>query len=81
MGVKGLLDLDRAAHVERDFDDDQVLGTGHAAVRWVCNDLVTLKTAQDMKPVVRRDVRVRDERVMNAVGDPAKIVADLVFGA
>jgi len=80
-GVKRLLTSSVPSRIERDLDDDHVLGTSHAAVRWVCNDLVTFETNEEVEAAVRRNVRVRDQRVLNAVGDPAKFLADLVFGA
>ena len=49
-----------------------ILGAGHAAVRWVCNDLVTFETMENVEAIVGRNVRLRDERFVDAVGDLAK---------
>jgi len=68
-GVQRLLDFERPARVERDLDENRVPGSRHAAIRWVCNDLVTFETNEEIEAAVRRNVRVGDQRFLNGIGD------------
>jgi hypothetical protein len=77
--VERAFDLDGAAGIERDLDEDHVVGTIHPRIRGVGDEIVVRDLVDDLEAVVGGNVRLRDERLVNGVRGVAKKFGRLSF--
>src|SRR5947199_909026 len=77
--IEGPLHLDRAASVQRDLNDDDVVGALDVEVRGVVDEMSRVMLGDDLKAIKRRDVKGLDHRLVNGVADGGVIVGRLAF--